>query len=96
MPICVILASLRSFNVLSYAKPVKFRSSRKNCSVLHDMRNGKAMWRLLSITVCAVLLFSKVMKNGVCELEFDQESDTAICIINRPILFAQMVFERHE
>jgi len=52
----VVLASLRSCNVIM--QNLKFRPSNKNRSVLHDMRSRKAIWRLLSITVCAVVLTS--------------------------------------
>ena len=45
----------------------------------HDMRSRKAIWRLLSIIMYAVvLLFSKAMESEVYDLEFDQESETKI------------------
>ena len=43
MPVCVVLASLRSCNVDIYAKPIKlrFRPSSRNRSVLHTCGVGK-------------------------------------------------------
>ena len=37
---------------------MKIRLPSKNRSVLHDMLSRKAIWRLLSIMVCAVVLTS--------------------------------------
>ena len=55
------------------------RQAKTALCYVHDMRSRKAIWRLLSIIMYAVvLLFSKVMENEVYELEFDQESETKI------------------